>query len=132
MPDFFSVFDYTIDECSNIITKTTSIHTDQRIKGSFSKIGRTFGHYVNFSIPKNLVVVGDIHGDFFTLKKILERIDFTNFLKNESNLLIFLGDYLDKNFLNCKLQAKLPENTHPYLYNHPRKSISLTRFLKSL
>lgn len=125
MPDFFSVFDYTIDECSNIITKTTSIHTDQRIKGSFSKIGRTFGHYVNFSIPEYLVVVGDIHGDFFTLKKILERIDFTNFLKNESNLLIFLGDYIDRGEYSlevllaiCNLKNSYPNNVFMLRGNH--------------
>ena len=115
MSDLFSVFDCTIDECSNIINKTTSIHNDQRAKGSLSNIGRTSGHYVNFSVPENLVVVGDIHGDFFTLKKIIERVDFTNFLKSESNLLIFLGDYIDRGeySLEVLLAICILKNSYP-------------------
>ena len=123
--DFFSVFDCSIDECSNIINKTASIHADQRLKGSFSKTGRTSGHYVNFPIPENLVVVGDIHGDFFTLKKIIERIDFTDFLKNESNLLIFLGDYVDRGeyplevlLVICKLKNSYPNSVFVLRGNH--------------
>ena len=85
-----------IDDCMNIINKTTSIHENQRFQGFFSDIGMISGHYINFQTPENLVVVGDIHGDFFTLEKIMDTIDFSDYLKNESNLLIFLGDYIDR------------------------------------
>ncbi len=125
MSDLFSVFDYAFDDCMNIINKTTSIHDNQRFQGFFSDIGMISGQYINFQIPKNLVVVGDIHGDFFTLKKIMETIDFLNYLKNESNLLIFLGDYIDRGkyslevllFL-CRLKNSHPNNVFMLRGNH--------------
>ena len=71
------------------------------------------------------MVVGDIHGDFFTLKKIIERIDFTDFLKNESNLLIFLGDYVDRGeyplevlLVICKLKNSYPNSVFVLRGNH--------------
>ena len=79
-----------------MMDKTTSIHNNHKSQGFFSDIGMISGHYVNFHLPENLVVVGDIHGDFFTLEKIMDRIDFLSYLKNELNLLIFLGDYMDR------------------------------------
>jgi hypothetical protein len=125
MTDLFSVFDHSIDDCINIMDKTTSIHDSHRFQGFFSDIGMISGHYINFQLPENLVVVGDIHGDFFTLEKIMERIDFTNYLKNESNLLIFLGDYIDRGkyslevllFL-CNLKNTYPNNVFMLMGNH--------------
>src|SRR4051794_23006992 len=96
MSDIFSIFNYTFDDCIKIIDNATSIYKNQRAQGSFSRIGMILGNYINFEIPNNLVVVGDIHGDFFTLEKIMKTIDFSNYLKNETNLLIFLGDYIDR------------------------------------
>ena len=52
MNDLFSVFDYAIDDCINIINKTTSIHDNQRFQGFFSEIGMVSGHYVNFRFLK--------------------------------------------------------------------------------
>jgi len=43
-----------------------------------------------------IIVVGDIHGDLDTLNKIFEVIDIENFLKEEGNVIIFLGDYADR------------------------------------
>ena len=125
MNDLFSVFDYTFDDCINIINKTMSIHENQRFQGFFSDIGMISGNYVNFQLPENLVIVGDIHGDFYTLEKIMERIDFSNYLKNESNLLLFLGDYIDRGkyslevliFL-CKLKNSYPNNVFLLRGNH--------------
>jgi protein phosphatase len=125
MTDLFSVFDYGIDEFVETISKTTKIHETQKTSGGISKIGTIHGHYASFQIPRNLVVVGDIHGDFITLQKIMERIDFINFLKNESNLLIFLGDYIDRGdysievllFL-CKLKSFYPKNVLLLRGNH--------------
>jgi hypothetical protein len=125
MNDFFSVFDYSINDCINIINKTTSIHNDQTFKCFFSSIGMISGNYINFQIPENLVVVGDLHGDFLSLEKIMEKMDFSCFLKNESNLLIFLGDYIDRGeyslevllFL-CKLKNSYPNNVFMLRGNH--------------
>jgi hypothetical protein len=125
MNDLFSVFDYDVVDCINIMDKTTSIHNNHRSHGFFSDIGMISGHYVNFHLPENLVVVGDIHGDFFTLEKIMDRIDFSSYLKNELNLLIFLGDYIDRGkyslevllFL-CNLKNSYPDNVFMLRGNH--------------
>jgi protein phosphatase len=123
--DIFSVFNYTFDDCIKAIDTATSINENQCFKGSFSRIGKILGNYINFEIPNNLVVVGDIHGDFLTLEKIMNRIDFSNYLKDESNLLIFLGDYIDRGkysfevllFL-CVLKSIYPNNIVMLRGNH--------------
>ncbi len=125
MKDTFSIFNYTYDDCIKVIDTVTSIYEIQRSKGSFSSIGHILGNYINFEIPNNLVVVGDIHGDFFTLEKIMDKIDFSNYLKDESNLLIFLGDYIDRGkyslevllFL-CTLKSIYPDNVVMLRGNH--------------
>src|SRR6185437_11888664 len=125
MSDLFSVFDYKVDECINIIDKTIDIHDNLRFQGFFSDIGMTSGHYVNFKTPENLVIVGDIHGDFLTLEKIMTNIDFLHYLKNDSNLLIFLGDYIDRGEFSlevllflCSLKNLYPNNVFMLRGNH--------------
>jgi hypothetical protein len=125
MDDIFSVFNYTFDDCIKIIDTATSITENQRSKGTISRIGKIFGNYINFEIPSNLVVVGDIHGDFYTLEKIMEKIDFSNYLKDESNLLIFLGDYIDRGKYSlevllfiCALKSIYPNNVVMMMGNH--------------
>ncbi len=125
MADFFSDLDYKEEDIVDIFRRATKIHDDQRTQMSISKIGTLTGHYINFQIPSNLVVVGDIHGDFITLERIMERIDFQDFLKNESNIIIFLGDYIDRGkyslevllFL-CKLKNFYPNNVFLLRGNH--------------
>jgi protein phosphatase len=125
MDDIFSVFNYTFDDCIKIIDTATSITENQRSKGTISRIGKIVGNYINFEIPNNLVVVGDIHGDFYTLEKIMKRIDFSNYLKDESNLLIFLGDYIDRGKYSlevllfiCALKSIHPNNVVMMRGNH--------------
>ncbi|MEM2509981.1 MAG: metallophosphoesterase family protein [Candidatus Methanomethylicia archaeon] len=43
------------------------------------------------------IVIGDIHGDSYTLREILETSKLTTYLKNEGKL-ICLGDYGDRGF----------------------------------
>ena len=125
MADHFSVLDYKAEDLVYTISKTTKIHDEQRTRGYVSKIGMLSGHYINLQTPNNLVVVGDIHGDLVTLEKIMERIDFEDFLKKESNILIFLGDYIDRGeysievllFL-CKLKSFYPNNVFLLRGNH--------------
>jgi protein phosphatase len=125
MIDLLSVLDYSIDGFIDTMDKTTKIHFNQKLNGPFSKIGIISGHYINLQIPNNLVVVGDIHGDLVTLEKIMERIDFKNFLKNESNILVFLGDYIDRGEYSievllfiCKLKSFYPKNVFLLRGNH--------------
>lgn len=51
---------------------------------------------VELDLPESLVIIGDLHGDIFTLAKILNRIDSNSFLANPRNKLVFLGDYVDR------------------------------------
>ncbi len=48
------------------------------------------------SIPEELVIIGDIHGDLQSLLWVLKDIDFETRLTNPNNKLIFLGDYVDR------------------------------------
>jgi hypothetical protein len=125
MEDLFSVFDYTLQQCRQLVEKITSIHKDQKFHGFFSDVGMISGDYLNFQIPDNLVVVGDLHGDFTSLKKIMYKINYYEYLKSESNILIFLGDYIDRGkyslevllFL-CSIKSMFPTNIFMLRGNH--------------
>jgi serine/threonine-protein phosphatase PP1 catalytic subunit len=58
--------------------------------------GKINSGLLELGVPENLVIVGDIHGDFCTLQKILVSINSVKFLSNPNNKLIFLGDYIDR------------------------------------
>jgi predicted phosphodiesterase len=51
---------------------------------------------VELTTPKELVVIGDLHGDLGSLEKILSEIEYQKFLKDSENKLVFLGDYVDR------------------------------------
>ena len=142
MEDLFSVFDYSLEESRQLVEKITSIHNDQKFSGFFSDVGMSSGDYLNFQIPDNLVVVGDLHGDFTSLKKIMYKINYYEYLKNESNILIFLGDYIDRGkyslevllFL-CSIKSIFPTNIFMLRGNHEaynRFPFSSFDFLKDL
>ena len=125
MDDLLSVFDYTIEESRKLFENITSIHNDQNFQGFISDIGMSSGDYLNFQIPDNLVVVGDLHGDFTSLKKIMNEINYDEYLRTESNMLIFLGDYVDRGkyslevllFL-CGIKSLFPNNMFMLRGNH--------------
>jgi hypothetical protein len=142
MEDLFSVFDYTLEESRQLVEKITSIHKDQKFHGFFSDVGMISGDYLNLQIPDNLVVVGDLHGDFTSLKKIMYKINYYEYLKSESNILIFLGDYIDRGkyslevllFL-CSIKSMFPTNIFMLRGNHEayhRFPFSSFDFLKDL
>jgi protein phosphatase len=76
MDSLLSSFDYTFEESRKLFEKTTLIHNDQNLQGFISDIGMSSGDYLNFQIPDNLVVIGDLHGDFTSLKKIMNKITY--------------------------------------------------------
>ncbi len=45
-------------------------------------------------LPQNInaVIIGDLHGDLSTLKRILKQSKW----KQDNSVLIFLGDYIDR------------------------------------
>jgi hypothetical protein len=87
--------------------------------------GTIKGSYVELVVPRNLVIVGDIHGDITTLWFILDQIDFESFLSNPSNKLVFLGDYVDRGansiavlFAVSSLKRKFPDSVILMRGNH--------------
>jgi protein phosphatase len=76
-------------------------------------------------IPKRLAIVGDIHGDLISLRKILTDLDFEAFLGDPDNKLIFLGDYVDRGinsvgvmFVISCLKEKFPDSVILMRGNH--------------
>ncbi|CAN5885240.1 metallophosphoesterase family protein [soil metagenome] len=125
MDDLLSVFEYTLEEGKELVEKITLIHNDQKLRGFISDIGMSSGDYLNFEMPDNLVVVGDLHGDFTSLNGIMNKINYEEYLKTESNILIFLGDYIDRGkyslevllFL-CGIKSIFPNNVFMLRGNH--------------
>jgi hypothetical protein len=87
--------------------------------------GKIRESFAELSVPKRLVVVGDIHGDLTSLRRILTDMSFEAFLGNPNNKLIFLGDYVDRGtnsigviFVICSLKKKFPDSVILMRGNH--------------
>ncbi len=125
MDELLSVFDYTLEESKELVEKITMVYNDQKLQGFISDIGMSSGDYLNFQIPDNLVVVGDLHGDFTSLKEIMNKINYEEYLRTESNILIFLGDYIDRGKYSlevllslCGIKSMFPNNMFMLRGNH--------------
>lgn len=84
---------------------------------------------------RDLLVIGDIHGDVSTLYTVFARESVVERLKNDELVLVFLGDYIDRGrrqllalTLVYYLKVHYPGNVitlrgnhepHPYLTPHP-------------
>lgn len=84
-----------VNEFSNLATEVLLI-LEHEVESGLVSGGKMFGNFVELNAVEKLAVVGDLHGDFETLHKILDRIDYENLLTNPRNKLIFLGDYVDR------------------------------------
>lgn len=87
--------------------------------------GKINSGLVELDIPKNLVIIGDLHGDLQSLQRILQEIDYDHFLSNHNNKLIFLGDYVDRGtnsigvlYTICYLKQKYPNSVVLMRGNH--------------
>lgn len=125
MIDLLSISDFNLDDARKLVNDTTALHIDQKLQGFISSIGMTSGDYLHFQIPENIVVVGDIHGDYVSLQKILNEIGWKTYLESEENILIFLGDYVDRGKYSvevllclCKLKRLYPNNVFLLRGNH--------------
>ncbi len=74
---------------------------------------------------ENLVIISDLHGDSKSLFRILSEINYKQFLSEELNKLVFLGDYIDrgKNSLSiiysiCYLKSTYPNSVVLMRGNH--------------
>ena len=110
---------------TEIIENATSTIQNERQNGRI-KGGKVNSSAVELdSIPKELVLVGDIHGDLQSLLWILKDIDFEKSLTNPANKLIFLGDYIDRGtnsigvlYVVCYLKQKFPNSVVLMRGNH--------------
>lgn len=125
MQDLFEIHDLSLEKSRRLVHDTTILHNDQKLQGFFSTIGMTSGDYVHFQIPENLVVVGDIHGDIVSFQKILNEFRWEDYLNSDENILIFLGDYIDRGQYSlevllglCKLKSLFPNNVILLRGNH--------------
>src|SRR5690242_10988589 len=110
--DFPDVYEFieAIDSVVNILQKERRV--TRHIVG-----GRINSGLIELDMPKNLVIVADLHGDLRSIQRILKEIDYENFLANHNNKLIFLGDYVDRGnhsigvlYTVCYLKWKYPNS----------------------
>src|SRR5919202_3151390 len=87
--------------------------------------GRVNGGLVEIYDLEDLVVVSDLHGDPKLLFRILSEIDYEQFLSNQMNKLVFLGDYIDRGsdsistmYSICHLKGTYPESVILMRGNH--------------
>ncbi|MEM1688202.1 MAG: metallophosphoesterase family protein [Nanopusillaceae archaeon] len=78
----------------------------------------------NFEIRKNLVeikskgeilIIGDLHGDISALDTILSNVKINDFLANKENILISLGDLIDRGKNGVEVIYKLTNLGNNYL-----------------
>jgi protein phosphatase len=67
------------------------------------------------------VIIGDIHGDFNTLNRILQKTRWQQLEQEKKPFLIFLGDYIDRG----PQQLKVVEKVFGMLIKNPEKVILL-------
>jgi 3',5'-cyclic AMP phosphodiesterase CpdA len=74
---------------------------------------------------ENLVIISDLHGDSKSLFGILSEINYKQFLSNELNKLVFLGDYIDRGgdslsivYSICYLKSIYPDSVILMRGNH--------------
>jgi protein phosphatase len=116
-----SEFELAIDSAlAAILAERSQSSSDGRI-GS--------GGFIEILNINNLVVVGDLHGDYASLSAILESVDYQEFLSETSNKMVFLGDYVDRGsnsvgVLNavCHLKAAYPRSVVLMRGNHEAPS----------
>lgn len=62
----------------------------------YNKLFSRDGYLVKILSNGMALVIGDVHGDMKSLKAIFEDVDVEKFLSNSENIIIFLGDYVDR------------------------------------
>ena len=118
--DFPDVYEFieAIDSVVNILQKEQRV--TKHIVG-----GKINSGLIELDMPKNLVIVADLHGDLRSIQRILKEVDYENFLSNHNNKLIFLGDYVDRGnhsigvlYTVCYLKWKYPNSVILMRGNH--------------
>ncbi|MGI0088658.1 MAG: metallophosphoesterase family protein [Nitrosotalea sp.] len=95
-----------IDNFSSLLDAVIRTLQRERWSGIING-GRINLGLTELKIPNHLVVVGDLHGDLYSLNRILEEINYKKFLSNVNNKLIFLGDYVDRGSHSIEVLYKI-------------------------
>lgn len=116
--------DLSVTDFDNILDISIKVLKDQNKSGRISG-GKILGSLVKLEIPQRLIVIGDIHGDYGVLNTILCKIKYKQYLSDERNKLIFLGDYIDRGrrspevlYAVCLLKAIYPQSVILMRGNH--------------
>lgn len=87
--------------------------------------GRVEGGLVEIHELENLAVISDLHGDSYSLFRILDEINYEKFLSRPKNKLVFLGDYVDRGsdsisviYAVCHLKHAYPDSVVLMRGNH--------------
>jgi protein phosphatase len=97
------------------LTSATEAMKAEKSSGMLRGI-ETSGDLCEIFDSHNLVIIGDLHGDYSTLDQIFREVDTDSYFDDPLNKMIFLGDYVDRGInsigiLNSVCQLKL---AHPY------------------
>jgi diadenosine tetraphosphatase ApaH/serine/threonine PP2A family protein phosphatase len=82
------------DFIQKIEQATAALQAERQMKGIVG--GRVEGGLVEIHELENLAVISDLHGDSYSLFRILDEINYEKFLSRPKNKLVFLGDYVDR------------------------------------
>ncbi len=97
---------------------------DARELLSKERASRSSRWIIELSSDKPFIIIGDLHGDYETLKRILSKISYERLSKGELYL-VFLGDYVDRGEYQLEtlltalmLKLEFPESVYLLRGNH--------------
>jgi diadenosine tetraphosphatase ApaH/serine/threonine PP2A family protein phosphatase len=111
------------DFIQKIEQATAALQAERQMKGIVG--GRVEGGLVEIHELENLAVISDLHGDPYSLFRILDEINYEKFLSRPKNKLVFLGDYVDRGsdsvsviYAVCHLKHAYPDSVVLMRGNH--------------
>jgi diadenosine tetraphosphatase ApaH/serine/threonine PP2A family protein phosphatase len=111
------------DFIQKIEQATAALQAERQMKGIVR--GRVEGGLVEIHELENLAVISDLHGDSYSLFRILDEINYEKFLSRPKNKLVFLGDYVDRGsdsvsviYAVCHLKHAYPDSVVLMRGNH--------------
>jgi len=111
------------DFIQKIEQATAALQAERQMKGIAG--GRVEGGLVEIHELENLAVISDLHGDPYSLFRILDEINYEKFLSRPKNKLVFLGDYVDRGsdsvsviYAVCHLKHAYPDSVVLMRGNH--------------
>lgn len=111
------------DFIQKIEQATAVLQAERQMKGIVG--GRVEAGLVEIHELENLAVISDLHGDSYSLFRILDEINYEKFLSRPKNKLVFLGDYVDRGsdsvsviYAVCHLKHAYPDSVVLMRGNH--------------